>query len=562
MDAVENLAAVADAPIAMTVVDHSGSMSLVNDALCALVGRSRDDLVGARFASLTHPDDVDIDAADRSRLLTGEITGYRCDKRYLDVDGRPAWAIFAFGTTPDGDQRALLAQVIDISERKEQERRMVFLLDHDLLTGAANRLRFERELTVEIERARRYGTEGAVVLLDLDSFKDVNDTFGHKAGDDLLRGITAALQQRVRHTDVLARLGGDEFAVLLPVATLEDAAVLAGDLVKAVARHSSLLGGRSLRITASAGVAAFVDQNEEQVLARADHAMYEAKSAGRNRVVVDAPLPPGVAPARDRIDEVERLRAALREDRFELYCQPILDLATGVVAQFELFLRLREHGELISPGSFLYAAERFGLIEEIDCWVIGRAAELVAQAPHRIALGVNLSAQSLGSKSVAARIERAIQTCRIEPASLIFEVAETAVLANIDQAATFAERVRSLGCRFALDSFGSGFASFVHLRNLELDIVKIDGDFVRGLSDSPTDQLIVEAIARIAAGMGKQTIADFVTDRAALDILRRIGVGYAQGRAIGRPAPVATYLAVAAPPTGPGARPGDGPEGG
>jgi diguanylate cyclase (GGDEF)-like protein/PAS domain S-box-containing protein len=541
--------AFSNAPIGMALIDMRGHWLQVNDSLCSITGYSRDELLEGSLAAITHPDDVDLDAHDRARLLSGEIPSYQVEKRYAHARGRLGWALFTFSIVRDqnGIPLHLIAQVQDISDRKQAEGRLVYLTDHDFLTGAFNRRRFEQELYREIERSRRYPTGGAVVLLDLDNFKEINDAFGHHAGDDLLKGITAALRARIRHTDVLARFGGDEFAVLLPEVTIEEAEVVAVELVKALGQHTSALGDQVIRVTASAGVAAFHGLSDIQVLAHADHAMYEAKKGGRNRVVLYAPSTAGRLRATDRVDEVDRLRRALQDQRFELYCQPILDLQTDQVSQYELLLRLRDDDDVVVPGVFLYAAERFGLIQAIDAWVIGEAVRLIGEhtrAGREIALAVNLSGKSIGDREVAAIAERAISEHAIDATRLIFEVTESTVIANIEDAKRFAARMRRLGCRFALDDFGSGFGSFFYLKNLPFDYIKIDGNFVRGLGQSRTDQLIVEAIARIAEGMKKQTIAEFVTDDAGLAVLKQAGVDFAQGYHIGRPAPVREALSV------------------
>jgi diguanylate cyclase (GGDEF)-like protein/PAS domain S-box-containing protein len=543
--------AFSNAPIGMALIDMAGRWLQVNDSLCSITGYARAELLAGSLAAITHPDDVDADADDRARLLAGEIASYHVEKRYVHARGRLGWALFTISIVRDERGAALyrIAQVQDISDQKQLEARLVYLTDHDFLTGMFNRRRFEQELHREIDRSRRYGTGGAIVVLDLDNFKDVNDAFGHKAGDDLLKGITAALRERIRQTDVLARLGGDEFAVLLPEVTIEEASVVAGELVKALGQHVAVLGDQSIRVTASAGVATFDGLGDVQALACADHAMYEAKGNGRNRVAVYSPgKPTDGQRAVDRIDEVERLRRGLEEDRFELYCQPILDLTTGLIAQYELLLRLHDGDDIVVPGVFLYAAERFGVIQAIDTWVIRQAVALIAahaRAGRVLTLAVNLSGKSIGDHDMASLAQEAIADHGIDPTRLVFEVTETTLIANIEEAKRFASRLRHLGCRFALDDFGSGFGAFYYLKNLPFDYIKIDGDFVRGLGDSQTDQLIVQAIARIAEGMHMQTIAEFVADDATLAILKQAGVDYAQGYHIGHPAPVREVLDLA-----------------
>ncbi len=540
--------AFANAPIGMALIDTDGRWLQVNAALCEITGCTERRLLKGSLAAITHPDDVDIDADERLRLQTGEIASYQVEKRYVHARRRLGWALFTMSIVRDqaGAALHLIVQVQDITDRKELEGQLVYLTDHDFLTGTFNRRRFAQELDREIERARRYALDGAIVVLDLDNFKDINDTFGHNAGDDLLKGIAAALRSRTRTTDLLARLGGDEFAVLLPEVSVDEAAVVARDLVKALGQHTAVLGDRTIHLTASAGVAAFDGLSDVQVLAHADHAMYAAKAAGRNRVMTydHTAGEPTVA---ERVDDVEWLRAALNEERFELYCQPIFDLARDRVSHYEVLLRLREGDQTVAPGAFLHLAERFGLIQAIDAWVIRKAVALIAahnDAGDRLTLAVNLSGKSVGDHDFALLAEEAITHHGIDPAQIILELTETSVIANIDEAKRFADRMRQLGCQFALDDFGSGFSAFFYLKNLPFDYIKIDGDFVRGLDQSPTDQLIVQAIARIAEGMQIRTVAEFVTDDATLQLLKAAGIDYAQGYHIGRPAPVHELLAL------------------
>ncbi len=442
----------------------------------------------------------------------------------------------------------LILQVQDISERRAKAAQYDYLMDHDALTGLFNRRRFDQELDQQVERAARYQSGGALLMIDLDHFKAVNDTFGHKAGDDLLRAIAAELRRRSRKSDVLARLSGDEFALLLPRADVEQATYLAEALVRGVRQHVATLGEKTIPMTTSIGVALLgKGLTGAQVLAYADQAMFEAKEAGRDRVSVyrsasGHPRYPG------RVDEAGRLRRALNEDRLLLHAQPIEDLVTGATSQYELLVRLQDSasGELLMPGAFLYVAERFDMIQEIDRWVVDQAIGLIAThaaAGRTLLLEVNLSGKSIGDQALAAFVERRLAESGADARSLIFEITETAAIANLEDAQRFADRLRRLGCRFALDDFGAGFGSFYYLKHLPFDFIKIDGDFIRGLAASPTDQLVVEAIVTIARGMGKRTIAEFVGDEETSELLADAGVDYAQGYHIGRPAPLEQSLA-------------------
>jgi len=537
------------APIGMALVDMDGRWLQVNDALCRITGQSRKKLEATTLRAITHLDDVDRDADLLRDLLDGRITSYQTEKRYRHAWGHHLWVQLTVSLVRDhlGKPLHAISQVQDISERKELAARLDFLLDHDFLTGLYNRRRFEQDLAREIERASRYGTKGAVVMIDLDNFKDVNDAYGHKAGDDLLKGVAGALKHSMRQTDILARVGGDEFAAVLPEADADQAQIVADGIVKTLRQQVAVLGDQSIHVTASVGVALFDGLSAEEVLALADQLMFEAKQAGRNRVAVYSPSGGHRDQVSTRLAEAELIRSALEEERFVLHCLPILDLERNEVSQYELLLRLRakEGGELLEPSSFLYVAERFGLIQEIDCWVASQAIALIAEharAGRRLVLHVNLSGKSIGDSRVAALTEKTIADAAIDPACLVFELTETTAIANIEEARAFAHRLRARGCQLALDDFGAGFGSFYYLKTLPFDYIKIDGSFIRGIVGSPMDQLVVEAVVGIAQGMGKKTIAEFVSDSETALLLEKIGVDYAQGYHTGHPGPVRDVL--------------------
>ena len=538
-----------NAPIGMALIATDHRWLQVNDALCRITGRTEAELKATTLRAITHPDDIDLDAQNLSRLLAGQISSYQVEKRYQHTWGHYVWVLVTASIVRDEDRSPLylVSQVQDISERKELARRLEYFVNHDFLTGLFNGRHFEHELAKETARAARYGAPGAVLVIDLDNFKDINDTFGHKAGDDVLKGVAGLLRQRLRHTDLVARLGGDEFAVLLPQADADHAQSVADEVVKALGRQAAVLADQSIRVTASIGVTMFDGLTDIEILAYADRAMYEAKEGGRNRFAMYRPVGTGKERGSTRLAEAERIRRALEQDRLILYCQPILDLGTNQIYQYELLLRLpdEDRGEPLPPSAFLYGAERFGLIQSIDGWVVRKAIALIsahARAGDRLVLHVNLSGKSIGDRKLAALIEEALAEGGIDPARLTFELTETAAIANVENAKAFATRLRAKGCQFALDDFGAGFGSFYYLKNFPFDCLKIDGDFIRSLATSPMDRLVVEAIVSIARGMGKKTVAEFVADEETVGLLRDIGVDCAQGYHIGIPKPASEVL--------------------
>jgi diguanylate cyclase (GGDEF)-like protein/PAS domain S-box-containing protein len=538
-----------NAPIGMGVVDMNGAWLQVNDALCRITGFPESDLKATTLDAITHPEDVGLDADDLQQLLAGKIPSYQVERRYRHAWGHYVWVLITVSVVRDVQGGAIhfIKQVLDISERKERALQLEYLVDHDFLTGLYNRRWFERELAREVERASRYGTPGAVLLLDLDHFKDINDTLGHKAGDDLLKGVAGLLKRRARQADVLARLGGDEFALLLPQTPADHAEIVADEIVKSLNRRMAANAGESVVITASVGVALSDGLTDTELLAYADLAMYEAKAAGRNRFAVYLPAKGGRERVSARLAEAERIRHAVEEDRLLLYSQPVLDLKTNEIYSHELLVRLPgdRSDEPLMPSAFLYVAERFGLIQAVDGWVVRSAIRLIAEharTGRQLVLSVNLSGKSVVDPKLGLLIEAALDESGIDPARLIFELTETAAISSFEQARVLATRLRSRGCQFALDDFGAGFGSFYYLKHFPFDFIKIDGGFIRGLVSSPMDQLVVQAIVTIARGLGKKTVAEFVAEQETTSLLRKIGVDYAQGYCIGEPRPIAEAL--------------------
>jgi diguanylate cyclase (GGDEF)-like protein len=436
----------------------------------------------------------------------------------------------------------------DITDRDRFESELLYLADHDVLTGLFNRRRFEQDVARQVAYAARYGTGGAVLLLDLDDFKDVNDTLGHRAGDHLLKEVARLLAERLRSTDVVARLGGDEFALLLPEADEADARVTADAVLEAIRRHRSSFRDRHVRVTASVGIALVNDvddRGEDEPLGRADVAMYEAKESGRDRCAVYVSQAHRES-VEARLTMIDRIRGALETDMLQVYCQPILDLRTDRISQYELLLRMvDEDGQILLPKAFLGTAERYGLMNDIDRWVVNQAIALVADREEegdRLQLEVNLSAKSLSDPQFPEWVEQRLAESGIDTSCLIFEITETAAIANMDEAKNFVNRLTRLGCRFALDDFGAGFGSFHYVKYLPIDYLKIDGDFVRNVTQSSTDQSVVKAIVQLARGLGKKTIAEFVEDDDTVLLLREYGVDYVQGYHVGRPRPVGEVL--------------------
>jgi diguanylate cyclase (GGDEF)-like protein/PAS domain S-box-containing protein len=482
-------------------------------------------------------------------VLSGEsIDGFETER--VRKDGNTIAVSLTVSPVRDAGGRIVSAAIIarDITARVRYEERLRHLADHDQLTGLFNRRRFEEELKRELARAGRYAADHSAVLsIDIDNFKGINDSAGHAAGDAVLVHVAHVLEHRARASDVVARLGGDEFAVLLSAVGADDARTAAEQLLGEIRSSAATYGGTPFRVSASIGVAAFEsdDATAGEVMVNADLAMYAAKTAGRDRVVVYTASEARKARAVAKLTWAQRIQDALDRDRFVLHLQPILELATGQIKHGELLLRMKgDRGKLIAPGAFLPAAERFGLIHAIDRWVVAQAIQLVAesmsQVPH---VGVNLSGESIvGDPHLLTMIEQELERSAIDPAKLIFEVTETAAIANMPEATRFARGLTSLGCSLALDDFGTGFGSFYYLKHLPVSYVKLDGEFIQNLPRSEVDEHMVEAIVGVSQALGIKTVAESVADEETIGMLQKHGVDYAQGYYVGRPAPIGTVL--------------------
>jgi diguanylate cyclase (GGDEF)-like protein/PAS domain S-box-containing protein len=540
-------AAFEHAPIGMALVgSDSGLIVEANDALCEMTGYDPARLAGRRLQTLYHPEEREEARRKLDWLRTGTLPHLDDEARYVHREGHVVHTQVRAAMVGEAGARYLLLQVLDISDRKRFEGQLRRLADHDALTGLYNRRRFVEELEWIVGYAQRYGQPAALLTLDVDHFSYINDSYGHATGDELLGGVAALLRSRLRDTDITGRLGGDEFGVLLPQTSLEDAESVAAALIEdAREQIQTVREGRRVRATLSVGIREIEPEAEltpAEQLAEAEIARNEAKERGRDRFAVSGR--DAASSARTRaLSWVERLRDALEHDGFVLFEQPILDLARDRVDRSELLIRLLDgEGGVIAPGAFLGAAERYGLIKAIDRWVIGRAirllAERQAQGHDRLGLDVNLSGESIMDPTVMDFIASEVRNAPIDPTCLIFEVTETAAIANMGRARHLAHGLADLGCQFALDDFGAGFGSFYYLKHLPFDVVKIDGDFIKDLPANRTDQLTVRAIVQIARGLGKTTTAEFVGDRRTVELLREFGVDYAQGFYVGRPEPV------------------------
>ncbi|OUR70807.1 GGDEF domain-containing protein [Methylophaga sp. 41_12_T18] len=436
----------------------------------------------------------------------------------------------------------ILSVGLDMTEKREAEKRIVWMAEHDPLTDLCNRRKFTHEFEKSLQTAIRYQHNNSLLFLDLDQFKDINDTSGHKAGDDLLKAVAKTLAQVTRFTDLVARLGGDEFAILLPEIDEKGAQTLAKKIIFELSQIQLSYGTVKHKVSTSIGIVHYPihDASIHELLGFADLAMYKAKASGNGTFHTFSADDQTQEQLETRVFWKHQIEEALENNNFILHFQPILEIESKIVKHYEVLIRLRDSnsGEIRMPGKFIEIAEQSGLIHSIDHYVMRHGMmKLAAMQQQGIpaSLAINLSGSVVDDPVLIPLLKQLIKRYNVDPTGLIFEVTETSAVSNLQQAKAMMVAIKKLGCRFSLDDFGVGFSSFNYMRELPVDIIKIDGIFIKDLDKNADDQLFVKALVDVAKGLGKKTIAEFVETEAVLDLLQNYGVDYAQGYYIGRP---------------------------
>jgi diguanylate cyclase (GGDEF)-like protein/PAS domain S-box-containing protein len=476
-----------------------------------------------------------------------EMTAMRSDESLFPVEMAIA-PIFH-----SGDKKMFTAYLRDITERKEMLLQLAHQSSHDALTGLYNRRKFEDCLGDALKTAETEEKNHVLCLMDLDRFKVVNDTGGHLAGDDLLRKLTAKLQENVRETDILARLGGDEFGLIMMNASIDEGYDMGEKIRHLINNLGFEWEGKAFDVGVSVGLTEMnkhVDLEHSAVITRADLACYAAKSRGRDLVVVYRDDDEEQNRSFAEMQVVADVKEALEHDNFRLYCQEISPLDDNIEdLHYEILVRMVDgEGKMIPPGLFIPACEKYNLMPQLDRWVIGNAYrffnEQFKSEPNweRMVFSINLSGNSLTDHSLLDFVREELETHQIPPKNICFEITETAAIDDINTAESFINQMREIGCQFALDDFGSGFSSFGYLKKLKVDFLKIDGQFVRDIAHDPVDYAMVEAINRIGHAVGIRTVAEYVEDMEIMGHLRDIGVDFAQGYAIDKPGPIEDLL--------------------
>jgi diguanylate cyclase (GGDEF)-like protein/PAS domain S-box-containing protein len=523
-------------------MDLQARWTYLNKAAKAIYGYEPHEMIGRPVRDYQRDDYGEQDFVAFKEILTGrELVQY--ETAHVDRHGNVHNLSFNAKAFRDADGRivGISGTARDITEQKAVERQLAYQAQHDALTGLGNRRQFQEELERVVARVARSAATCALLYIDLDQFKYINDTLGHAAGDRLLVEFSQLLKSHLRESDMLARFGGDEFTVLVYNVDVESATRVAENLRAKMDAYRFLAQGHVYNIGCSIGVA-MIDStidNVDDCMAHADLACHLAKNQGRNCVHVYRAEDGSKLGMEADIGWAARVKDTLERDRMELVFQPIMSLADGSVRDYEVLARmLCDNGQVILPGGFMPAAERFGLSASIDRWMVNRAITELAtlhSKGDRVRFAVNLSPRAFDDGSLLDLIRNRLAKANLDPSALTFEITETAAIGNMAAAIEFITALKKIGCQFALDDFGSGFSSFIYLKHLPVDKLKIDGSFVQNMVGSSVDQAMVQSMAQVARALGKATVAEFVENRETLELLAQFGIDYAQGFYLGKP---------------------------
>jgi diguanylate cyclase (GGDEF)-like protein/PAS domain S-box-containing protein len=530
--------------IGILFVSHEGQVVYSNPAFTRiwmlapgtrLIGRDAQDVLSTSTSTLARPEEqsrhilrepksgeifgaLEIQMAD-GRLITQQ--GYAVE----DVYGRPVGHLWIFE---------------DVTRERQTADQLIYLAERDALTGLYNRHRFNEELARMIADAQRHSSRVALFFFDLDDFKYINDTFGHRAGDAMLIRVAGEVAGQVRRNEIYSRLGGDEFAILVPDISDDMLRVLAERITRSIALVRFQFEGQSLRLTSSLGIAVFPDhaENPEDLIARADMSMYQAKEAGKNAWRIYRSDLDTSQQMVSRLSWNDRILHALENDLMDLQFQGVYSTQDRSLSHFEVLVRMRDKDDpshLLMPGQFIPMAEKSGKILDIDRWVLRESIQMLAELEAIPALAVNISGRSFDERMLPQYIAEQLKRCGVAPRRLMVELTETSAVSDLHDAQRFIEALRQTGCGICLDDFGTGFSSFAYLKHLQADSVKIDGLFIRNLPNDYDNQLFVKAIVSVARGLHKITIAECVEDEETLEMLKKFGVDCVQGYYLEKP---------------------------
>lgn len=504
----------------------------------------------------------------RQNLLVSDISDFLENENIVSlldvpivIDGKIQYILCHENTGPikewSSEDKDFVRSVGDIIanklisiKNKENENKLKYYAAHDSLTGLLNRYSFDKEITrlIEYKFKVKNNTSDIVFFMDLDQFKVINDTCGHKAGDELIKSISQLLQNSIRDNDILARLGGDEFGLLLKNCSEDNATKIADKIIQNIADFKFIWNHKQFRIGISIGITSFseYDENIEEILSQADTACYIAKDKGRNRFHLYESTDEETNEKRSEMRFISKIQKAIDEKKFDLYLQAIIDLKDNEISHYEVLVRMRdENNEIIAPGNFIPSAERYNLMSRIDIIVVQKAFSLLDKLYKQninISVSINISGHSISNEKFLAFLCDTISDHKHISKNVSFELTETAAVSNRVVATNFINTISKLGCKFALDDFGSGVSSYGYLKHLPFDILKIDGIFVKDISNDPISQAVIRSINEVSHILGMTTVAEYVENDEIKKVLIDIGIDYAQGYGIQKPFPASNLL--------------------
>ncbi len=544
------------------ITDPHGNITNINPAAEIIIGQDFSSINGQNFNRVINLRSNIDNARLTSPLmecLRLKTTIYQTNKDTIIVRSNGSKVSIEESAAPIiGENGNLLGAIMvfrDVTEQRKLLAHIEHQAHHDPLTGLSNRSALKHALEYAWVRSQKEGSEHALIFIDLDKFKIINDTCGHHAGDELLKALTELISKQIRNSDIisqldrddnsssdtLARVGGDEFAILLQDCPIIEAEAIAQHIVDEIRDYVFMWDGKYFKVGASVGIAQMNNRYNSisEVMQNADTACYEAKNRGRGNVCIYKLEDELLDRRHQEMSWVPRLNQALAENQFILRRQLISPLveSRGHVNHYEILISLREKGkdDLILPGAFLPAAERYHMMADIDRWVINQTFINISVVNDQSIYAINLSGDALGDKEMLSYIQDAFSKYNIDPTKLIFEITESAAISNLGHCQHLIDKLREIGCKFSLDDFGTGLSSFSYLKSLHVDYIKIDGCFIRNIATNKKDYMIVESINSLAHALEMETIAEFVEDEACLHTINQIGIDYGQGWALGYP---------------------------
>ncbi|WP_432822297.1 two-component system response regulator [Trichloromonas sp.] len=529
-------------------LDSDGRLRFLNRAWEKLTGYSGDQSLGRKLSDFRdegHDADWQIYQNRLRALLSGALKDCALELPLKNCQGEPIWVECRLDSMSNASGSRSVSGCLDnVTKRKKAMAELEHLAMHDTLTGLFNRHYFTHTLKQMAALSARGRGNHALLYIDLDHFKVVNDSFGHYHGDVVLKQIAELMLKRLRRSDVLCRLGGDEYAALLANTDLVQALEIAGEFRETIQGLQCRVEGQVAEVSCSIGISEINGQaaRTEDYLKQADIALYVAKGRGRNRVHVYDPEDRESEELRRNLDWVRRVRKAISSDCLKFHFQPVLHIASGEISHYEALVRLDlpDHGEVL-PKTFIPALEKSGEMHMIDHWVIRNAISLLGQYPGLKRLAINLSAHAFGDEGIMPLVEDLLRKENVDPGRIIFELTESASLTNVSATQKMIARLQEIGCRFAVDDFGTGFSTFSYLKQFPANSIKVDGSFIRDLGNDPVNLALVRSIHEVARTLGKETVAEFVENETDLHVLREMGIDFAQGYHIGRPGPIDSW---------------------